>query len=84
MITLASGLLDDVGGVEPAAEPDFEQQQYRRDGAENRRNAAAVSISNTVIGCVAVLGFAFGQARGELVVLDELAAAGMRRCGNAR
>ncbi len=43
----------------------------------NRRNAAAVSISNTVIGALAVLGLAFGQRVGELVVFDQPAAAGM-------
>ena len=45
-----------------------------------RRNAAAVSISNTVIGSLAVVGLALRQRVGKLIVLDELAAAGT---GNA-
>ena len=36
VITLASGLLDHVGGVEPAAEADFEQQHVGRMAREQQ------------------------------------------------
>ena len=75
-------MLDHIGRVEPAAEADFEQQHVGR-MAREQHQAAAVVISNTVIGCAGIGALAFLQRRAELLVGHQHAApAG--RAGSAR
>ena len=63
------GLVDDVGGVEAAAEADFEQQHVGG-LSEKRRRAAAVVISNTVIGSPAFTASQRRKASTSLSSLD--------------
>ena len=66
--------LDHVGGVEPAAEPDFEQQHIGRMAREQQKGRRRLHLEHGDRRA-AVLGFALGQRIGEFVVADELAAA---------
>ena len=76
-------LLDHVGGIEPAAEPDFEQQNVGRMTGEQQKGRRGLDFEHGDRG-IAVLGFALGQRGGEFVVADELAAARRGRYGSAR
>ena len=73
------GLRDHIGGIEPAAQTDFEQQIVGGRAAKARK-AAAVVISKKVIGSPRIGRFAFLEQRAELVFGDEFAAAGRSRC----
>ena len=83
MITQASGSLDDIGGVEPAAEPDLEQENIGRMPREQQKRRRRLDLEHGDRR-VAVRGFAFGERAGKLVVVDQLAAVRARRCGCAR
>ena len=76
-------LLDHVGGVEPAAEPDLEQQHVGRMAREQQERRGGLDLEHGDRR-VAVGALAFGQRVGQLVVADQLAAARARRSGSAR
>ena len=65
---------DDVGGVEPAAEADFEENNIGRTPREQQKRRGRLHFEHRDRR-VAVLGFAVCQRSGERVVVDKLAAA---------
>ena len=66
--------LDHIGGVEPAAEPDFEKQNVGGMAREQQKRRGGLDLEHRDRR-VAVLGLAFGQRIGERGIVDELAAA---------
>ena len=66
--------LDHIGGVEPAAEPDFEKQDVGRVAREQQKRRRGLDLEYRDRR-VAVPGFAFGQRLGQRGIVDELAAA---------
>ena len=74
VITVASGCVDDIGGVEPPAEPDLQQHdigRMLREQAERRRGLDLEKGDRLAgIDLLALL-----QRRAQLVVVDQLAAA---------
>ena len=68
-------VLDDIGGVEPAAEPDFEQENIGRMPREQQKCRRRLHLKHGDRR-VAVRGFAFGEHAGKFIVVDQLAAAG--------
>ena len=65
---------DDIGGVEPAAEPDFEQQYVCGVAREQQKRRGGLDLEHRDRR-VAVLALAFGERRGKLGIADKLAAA---------
>ena len=74
VITLASGSLDHVGGIEPAAEPDFEQQHVGGMPREQQKRRRRLDLEHGDRR-VAIGALAFVERVGKLVVADQLAAA---------
>ena len=66
-------VFDHIGGVEPAAEPDFEQQHVGRIAREQQKPRGGLDLEYRDRR-LAVFGFAFGERRGELGIADQLAA----------
>ena len=66
--------LDHIGGVEPAAEPDFEKQNVGGMAREQKKRRGGLDLEHRDRR-VAVPGFAFGQRLGQRGIVDELAAA---------
>ena len=65
--------VDDIGGVEPAAEPDFEQQHVGRIAREQQKRRGGLDLEDRDRR-VAVFGLAFGERRAEFGIADQLAA----------
>ena len=65
---------DDVGGVEPAAEADFEENDIGRMPREQQKRRGRLHLEHRDRG-IAVLGFAICQRSGERIVVDVAAAA---------
>ena len=65
--------LDDIGGVEPAAEPDFEQENIGPMPREQQKRRRRLDLKHGDRR-VAVRGFAFGECAGKFIVADQLAA----------
>ena len=68
---------DDVGGVEPAAEPDFEEKNIGRMAREQQKRRSRLDLEHRDRR-LAVLGLAFGKRLGKLGIVDQPAAARLR------
>ena len=66
--------LDHIGGVEPAAEPDFEKENVGGITREQQKRGRGLDLEHRDRR-VAVPGFAFGERSGELSILDKFSAA---------
>ena len=67
------GTLDDISGVKPAAEADFEQHYVGGVAREQKERRGGLDLEHGDRR-VAVLCLAFGERRGELVIADQPAA----------
>ncbi len=65
--------LDDIGGVEPAAQPDFKQQNIGGMAREQQKPRGGLDLEHGNRR-IAVFGLTFGERRGKLVIADEFAA----------
>ena len=80
---LASGALDHIGGVEPPAEADFQQQHVGRMAREQHEGRRGLDLEQRDRR-IAVRALAFGQRIGKLGVGHQHAARRARRGESAR
>ena len=63
VIRVRSGLIDHIGGIQPAAEPGFQEQDMSAGRSAKARKAAAVVISKKVMGWPSIGAVPRGPAR---------------------